>query len=160
MRARPVATAGALLSLVLILPACGGERAASAGGGPATESRAESAARPAGDGRCRRSLHPFLARMDTLREGLVVGMSYEQYLDGLREVKAAYDGVQADRVPVGCLIAAGGPGERALNRYIDAANVWGDCLATASCRTESIEPKLQSRWALASDLLSAAQSGL
>ncbi len=97
--------------------------------------------------------------MDALREGLVVGMSYEEYLDELREVKIAYDGIQADRVPVGCLVAAGGPGERALNRYIDAANTWGDCLATASCRTESIEPKLQRGWALASDLLSAAQSG-
>lgn len=114
----------------------------------------------AGDRRCQGQLRPFLDSMGALRKSLAVGLSYREYLRELREVRAAYDGIRAERLEIGCLLAAGTPGERALNRYIEAANTWGDCLSTASCSTESIEPRLQRKWAIASDLLTFAQSGL
>ncbi len=160
MRLSQAATLGVLLSLTLVLTACGDESTSGSGQATAAPSGARTAARSAADAGCRAQLHPFLGSMDTLREDLAVGLSYEDYLDELGEVQGAYDRIHADRLPVGCLLVAAGPGERALNRYIDAANVWGDCLATAACETESIERDLQRRWALASDLLSSAQSGL
>ncbi len=159
MRLSQAATLGALLSLALALAACGDEPTVGSGGAAAAPSRARPATAPAANARCRSQLRLFLASMAALRENLAAGLSYEDYLDELSEVRVAYDRIRAERLPVGCLLTAAGPGERALNRYIDAANTWGDCLASAACQTESIEPKLQRRWALASDLLSTAQSG-
>lgn len=159
MRFGQAATLGVLLSLALVLTACGDESTSASGQATPAPSGAEPVARSPADARCRGQLRPFLGSMDALREDLAVGLSYEGYLDELGEVRDAYDRIHADRIPVDCLLVAASPGERALNRYIDAANTWGDCLATAACETESIEPELQRRWALASDLLSAAQSG-
>jgi len=42
-----------------------------------------------------------------------------------------------------CLIAAGTPGEKALDQYIEAANEWRECRADISCGTYTIEPRLQ-----------------
>ena len=158
MRLGQAATAG-VLSLALVLTACGDEPTSDSGQATAP-GKAEPIARSSADARCRAQLRPFLDSMDALREDLAVGLSYEDYLDELREARKAYSRIRADRLPVGCLLVAAGAAERALNRYIDAANVWGDCLSTAVCETEAIEPKLQRRWALASDLLTSARSGL
>jgi hypothetical protein len=68
--------------------------------------------------------------------------------------------LEAGKLALGCLLASGGPGERAFNLYVDAANAWGDCLATASCNTRSIEPRLQREWALAARQLTVAREGL
>jgi hypothetical protein len=152
-----------LLSLALVLQACGGGDP-SAGAEPkapttATTARAKpAAATPSRD--CGGELNGLLASMDALRRKLAAGVSYDQYLHEIRGLTSTYDGIEADRVALGCLLASGTPAERALNRYIGAANTWGDCLASVSCGTESVEPKLQRRWALASDLLSSAQTGL
>lgn len=160
MRLGQAATLGVLLSLALVLTACEDESTSGSGQAMAAPSGAEPVARPSADPRCRAQLRPFLGSMDALREDLAVGLSYEDYLDELGEAREAYGRIRADRLPVGCLLVAAGAGERALNRYIDAANVWGDCLATAACETEAVEPKLQRRWALASDFLTSAQLGL
>jgi hypothetical protein len=96
--------------------------------------------------------------MDALRKKLAVGLSYEGYLHDVREARFVNDRIRADRLAIGCLTTVGTPAERALNRYIGAANTWGDCLAAASCDTESIEPRLQRSWARASDLLTEAQT--
>jgi hypothetical protein len=159
MRPSSAATVGILLSLALILPACGDERAASADRtvGPPGTAQAKA---PATNSPCRSQLHDFLGSMDALRDRLAVGLNYEDYLREVRAVKAVYEGIPVDRLAIGCLAATGSPGERALNRYLDAANTWGDCLAATSCETESLEAKLRRKWALASDLLSAAQQGL
>jgi hypothetical protein len=55
------------------------------------------------------------------------------------------------------LSSTGTPGEKALNKYIDATNAWGECLADASCTTATIEPVLQHKWRRASGFLSEAQ---
>lgn len=160
MRLSQAAILGALLSLALALAACGEESSSGSGRVTASPGGGEPVAAVSADGACRGQLSPFLDSMDALRENLAVGLSYEDYLGELGEARKAYGRIRADRLPAGCLLLAAGAGERALNRYIDAANVWGDCLATATCETEAIEPRLQRRWALASDLLSSAQAGL
>jgi hypothetical protein len=150
-----------LLSLALVLTACGaqgspGEDTVDA----AAPAGAAHGARAGGDATCGGQLRPLVAAMDTLRTDLATGLTYDQYVSGLRRVRAAYRRIRAGRLQLGCLVAAGTPAERAVNRYIEGANAWGKCLATAACETASIEPRLQSEWARASKLLSAAQAAL
>lgn len=152
------AIVGLLLGLALILPGCGGGATATAERDPA--SPAAGAARLRKEGVCELRLRGFLGSMDTLRARLAAGLSYNDYLAGVRATKAAYRGIDASQLPIGCLATVGTPAERAFNRYIGAANAWGDCLATTACDTESVEPKLQRRWALASELLSTAQRAM
>ncbi|HEU4736706.1 MAG TPA: hypothetical protein VFS48_06745 [Solirubrobacterales bacterium] len=98
--------------------------------------------------------------MSALRDELARGLSYEDYLREVQSVRSLYRDIEAGKLTVGCLLASGGPAERAFNLYIDAANTWGDCLATVSCSTRSIEPQLQRKWALAAHQLAVAQRGL
>lgn len=153
-------------TLALALSACGGDAPATAGGTTATtvESgaststpRAPAAVR---DRRCERQVSGFLAAMDTLRERLVAGLSYEQYVEEIELVRSSYDEVPIDELAIGCLLAAGTPGEKAFVRYIDAANSWGECIEETGCDALTVEPLLQKQWRRASRLLDEAQRGL
>jgi hypothetical protein len=159
MRLGPAATVGILLGLALILPACGEQHSEAVGTGTAPPRGAEAGFSEA-TRTCRAQLHDLLGSMDALRRKLAAGLRYDAYLHEVRAARGTYDGVPVDRLALGCLATAGAPAERALNRYTEAANTWGDCLASASCDTESVEPKLQHEWAIASERLSSAQRGL
>jgi hypothetical protein len=138
---------------------CGDDGAAMVdGSAPATVEKQASA--PQAAGRCQCQVGGFIESLDGLRRRLAVGLTYKYYIDEVRDLKRTYADVPVDRLAVGCLLAVAAPGEQALNEYIDAVNTWGDCLAVASCDTESVEPKLQHRWAFASDHLSLADDGL
>jgi hypothetical protein len=158
MRLSPAATVGILLGLALILPGCGDQSAPAADAVTATPPVAVGVS--AATRTCRAQLHGLLNSMDDLRGKLAVGLSYGAYLHEVKAAQAAYDGVPVDRLELACLVKTGTPAERALNGYIAAANIWGDCLTSASCDSESVEPKLQRRWVLAADHLSSAQKGL
>ncbi|HET9678339.1 MAG TPA: hypothetical protein VFP21_12645, partial [Solirubrobacterales bacterium] len=54
----------------------------------------------------------------------------------------------------------GTPGEQAFNRYIEAANDWGECVSEAGCSSATVEPVLQRRWRIASLFLSEADEAL
>jgi hypothetical protein len=159
MRLSSAATVCMLLGLALVLPACGGERTATAGGTTRVVKGAEAGKVPAA-GSCRRQLRGFVGSLDALREQLATGLDYRGYLSQVRGVRVVYEGIRADRLAIGCLIASGTSAERGFNLYIDAANAWGECLATASCETAAIEPELQRRWSRAAELVSEAQRGL
>jgi hypothetical protein len=161
MQLSSAATVGILLGLALMLSACG-EGATTAPPKPTSTARTTSAESPRSvttRSSCR-PLHPLLGSMAKLRDALVRGLTYDGYLREVRRVRGVYARLDADELTAGCLLASGGPAERALNLYIDAANAWGGCLATVSCDTHSVEPKLQRKWALAAQQLSAAQRGL
>jgi hypothetical protein len=98
--------------------------------------------------------------MAELRDKLAAGLDYRHYLSEVRRTRAVYHRIRAGRIPAACLVMGGGPAERALNLYIDAANAWGDCLATVSCNTRTIEPELQRSWARASRQLAIARRGM
>lgn len=165
MRSGPIAATAALLSLVLILPGCGEEGTATAGGEKektsATKSQASvPAATPNRVKRCGAELGDFLDAIESLGNTLAVGLDYEQYLGSVNRVRASYARVAADRLGLVCLGQVAAPAEAALNVYIDAANEWGNCLTNSSCDPESIEPKLQRDWERASDQLARARAGL
>jgi len=180
MRLSLAAIVGTLLALAIVLSACGDDRTKT-GDNPAGPLGGMRPARDAGEttsaaataersrsadevthprGVCRAQLHGFIGSLDVLRDKLARGLSYNQYLHEVQVLRAGYDKIDAEKLPLGCLFSSGTPAERAYDLYIDAVNAWGNCLATVSCDTASIEPKLQRKWALASAQLSTAQRGL
>jgi len=146
----------------LALAGCGGGSAAPGKGATTAASTPTAGAKPqahASPGSCASQLGPFLASIDTLRRKLEVGLSYEQYVAEVGAVKAAYAQLPVDRLPLDCLLKSGTPAERAFDKYIAAANTWGECLAETGCTAGTIESTLQDEWHLASHFLGAAASG-
>ena len=161
MRLSSAATVGILLGLALILSACGEDGTTSAEKPASTTNTVTDPTPHVATRRdsCRR-LRPFVGSMAGLRDDLARGLSYDDYLREVQSVRSVYARIDADKLSAGCLLASGGQAERALNLYIDATNTWGDCLATVSCNTRTVEPKLQCKWALAAQQVTAAQQGL
>jgi hypothetical protein len=155
---RRLAPLGCVLALLgtaaPALSACGGSDATTA-----VEKTAVPSGERAREGqeRCRDQVGGFLSSLAKLRGSLALGLSYEQYVAALGGVRAAYGEVPVGRLTIDCLASAGTPAEKALNRYIDAANAWGKCLSEAGCDTGSIEASLQKRWRIASHFLSEAR---
>lgn len=114
---------------------------------------------PAGD-LCQSQLGSFLGAMDGLRRRLAVGVTYDQYVAEVRGVRSIYGEIPTAKLQIDCLTAVATPGEKAFNRYIEAANDWGECVSELGCGSVEIEPALQRRWRIASHFLSAAQDGL
>ena len=140
---------------MLTMASCGSDEPASTERNPGSERSAPAKASASG-AQCKDHLGGLLRSLNTLRRRLAFGLSYERYVYDVRKVKAAYDEVPVDTLAIDCVVSAATPSERALNRYIAAANTWGDCLATAGCNSTSVEPKLQREWRRASNLLSEA----
>lgn len=147
-----------LVAAALALAGCGdGETRTVTRTGPAAtpaHSRAHGTKVAAG---CR--LGAFLHALDTLESHLAVGLSYEQYFAEVQRAKAAYAAVPVAKLELPCLIAAGTPGEKALDQYIEAANAWRECRADISCGTYTIEPRLQRKWRVAAHYLAHAKAG-
>jgi hypothetical protein len=172
LRATIVCLAAAALALPLA--SCGGDGPATAKSATAerpgakiegsVQNRADLARqRPqpvAPSGRCETQVGGFLDAMDELRRNLAIGLSYEQYVAEMKAIRSAYDAIPTERVALGCLKAAGTPGESGLNQYIAAGNTWTECVETPGCESASIEAELQRRWRKASRYLSKAQLGL
>lgn len=159
---------GCLIVAVLALNAigCGGQAPAApkTTGATQAEKIAKQAREPAKQradgGSCKAQVGGFLDAMDTLRNRLEVGLTYEQYVDEVRGIKAAYAGIPTDRLAIDCLIGVGTPGEKSFDVYIAASRYWAECAAAVSCQSSSIETRLQQEWKVASGLLSKAQDGL
>jgi hypothetical protein len=116
--------------------------------------------RPTPGGLCQSQVGSFVASMDSLRRRLAVGVTYDQYVAEVRGIRSTYRRIPIERVEIDCLDAVGTAAEKAFNRYIEAANDWGDCVSEVGCSSEAIEPVLQRRWRIASHFLSAADEGL
>ncbi|HEX5593659.1 MAG TPA: hypothetical protein VFX35_09975 [Solirubrobacterales bacterium] len=169
--ARPT-LAGCAVFAVLVISGCGGggsqppaKTDATVTGAAITTTTAEADAKrrkqqqPAA-GPCQGELGSFVASMDSLRRRLAVGVTFDQYLAEVRGIRSTYLEIPIDRVELDCLDAVGTPAEKAFNRYIEAANDWGDCVSEAGCSSETVEPVLQRRWRIASHFLSEADDGL
>jgi hypothetical protein len=169
--ARPILAGWALLA-VLILGGCGGggsnppaKTDATVTSPAITTTTAEADAKrrrqqqPAG-GPCQSQLGSFVASMDSLRRRLAVGVTFDQYAAEVRGIRSTYLEIPVGQVEINCLSAVATPAERAFNRYIEAADDWGECVSEAGCSSETVEPLLQRRWRIASHFLSEADDGL
>ncbi|MGN6217117.1 MAG: hypothetical protein ACTHN7_09220 [Solirubrobacterales bacterium] len=166
--------AGFALVAALLLCGCSGGDS-TAGGSPTVTSRestrpATTAStkqaqpkrqrRPRAGSLCQSQLGSFVGSMDGLRRRLAVGVTYDQYVNEVHAIDSTYRDVPVDEVEIDCLTAVGTPAEKAFNRYIEAANDWGECVSEAGCSSATVEPVLQRRWRIASHLLAEAEDGL
>jgi hypothetical protein len=160
--------AAGLAALAIALPGCGGDTTANARNTPVSSAENAAAKEPAAkpeeapalDQRCRNQVGTFLEVMAALRERLASGLSYEEYVGEIGVIRAAYDEVPVRKLTLPCLSSAGTPGELAFDRYIGAANSWGECIEEVGCDAAKIEPVLQKEWRRAALLLDEARSGL
>jgi hypothetical protein len=125
----------------------------------AEESRQVASRDPQGDGAdaCQARLGDFVDRMNDLRQSLLAGLSYDEYVVRVRAIRDAYEAVPVDKLGAACVTGPAADAEDAFNQYLRAANAWGECAATAGCAASEVEGKLQHRWKLASKRLDAAQ---
>ncbi len=115
----------------------------------------EGAASPGGG--CQARLGDLVDRMDDLRQALLAGLDYSEYVLRVQAVRAAYEAVPIDRLGLACVAGPADHAEAAFNQYLRAANLWGECAGTAGCAASSIESRLQHRWKVASKSLDAAK---
>lgn len=137
----------------LLLGGCGSSSTAPAATGASSTVTAGSTAS------CASQLRPLLGSLQGLRHRLEVGLSYEQYVAALGKARRAYAQLPVGRLSLGCLLHSGTPGEKALDKYIDAANAWGECLSEAGCNAATIESTLQDEWHVASHFLGETGAG-
>ena len=132
-----------------------------AGGADAGDRQAGGATaggKPAGAaGDCQEQLGEFVARMNDLRQSLLAGLSYAEYVVRVRAIRDAYEAVPVKQLDAACLDGPAGDAEDAFNQYLRAANTWGDCAATAGCAASEVEGKLQKHWKAASKRLDTAE---
>jgi hypothetical protein len=155
--------AAALAALAIALAGCGGNSAATADGTVAAATGTKASAKVeagAGNKRCESQVDGFLGAMDLLRERLVAGLSYEQYVAEINQVRASYDEVPVEQMALRCVANAGTPAEQAFGKYIAAANAWGECIGESGCDAPTVEPILQKQWRVAAHLLDEARRGL
>jgi hypothetical protein len=154
----------------LLLPGCGDEGDSGTGAEATVTSGATTPAKqpapqserrrvPAGDF-CQSQLGSFIGAMDSLRRRLAVGVTYDQYVNEVRGIRSIYGEIPVQRLRIDCLAAVATPGEKAFNRYIEAANDWGECVSELGCGSGDVEPVLQRRWRIASRFLAEAVGGL
>jgi hypothetical protein len=108
-------------------------------------------------GDCEAQLGDFLARMTDLRQSLLAGLSYAEYVVRVRAIRDAYEAVPVKKLESSCLDGPASDAEDAFNQYLRAANAWGECAGTAGCAASDIEGKLQRRWRIASKSLDQAK---
>jgi hypothetical protein len=153
----------ATIVTVLALAACGGGGSGSGSTGigkttvKAQEKPVASRSAKGNAGACQDRLADFLDRMDDLRQSLLAGLSYDEYVVRVRAIRAAYEAIPVDRLGVACVTGPAAAAEDAFNQYLRAANAWGECAATAGCAASEVEGKLQRRWRVASKRLDAAE---
>jgi hypothetical protein len=106
---------------------------------------------------CKAKIGDLVDRMDDLRQALLAGLDYSEYVLRVQAVRAAYEAVPVDRLGLACVAGPANDAEDAFNQYLRAANLWGECAGTAGCAASSIESRLQHRWKVASESLDAAK---
>lgn len=150
--------AALILGLSLALAACGG-------GGSSTQAETTIKAKEAKIVHqvttktigCESRIGEFVSRMDDLRQALLAGLNYSEYVVRVKAIRDAYEAVPVDKLGLECLGGAAGEAEAAFNQYLRAANLWGECAGTAGCAASSVEARLQRRWRIASKSLEEAK---
>jgi hypothetical protein len=110
---------------------------------------------------CESLLGGLLTSLEDLDSRLTgVGVNYQDYLQRVGDVSAAYGQVAIPQLPAECLTNVGIHAEGAMNAYIEAGDTWSDCVGDFGCDIDAIDPELQERWVKASGLVDNARNGL
>lgn len=153
------ASCAALVGLALALTGCGGGSPSAPQGtgaqgpgqaAPTREGTGAGTGSAIAGGSCPTELSRFTRSLQRLRRRLVAGLTYAEYLGGVKALGSEYAAIPIATMPSTCLIAAGTPSERAFDIYVEAANRWGGCLSEPGCDAGDVEAPLQAEWHLAS----------
>jgi hypothetical protein len=101
--------------------------------------------------------------LDVLRDldsRLSVGLNFASYGEYVGDARVAYDRIDVEDIGAACLADVAVPAEEALNAYVDAYNIWNECIGDVDCANESITPDLQAKWADATEAIESALDAL
>lgn len=109
---------------------------------------------------CRRQLGKLLNALTTLNGRLGVGLNYATYFEEVGEANVAYQKIPFKQLSLECMGKVGVPSEKALNRYVDAADIWDECFEDLYCDNDAVDEKLNREWLKAGRLVAQARRGL
>jgi len=111
---------------------------------------------------CEDTLGDFQEAISELNSRLDIGLNYDEYTDAVADAKVEYDQIDFDDLSdnTKCLGSVGVPLEKAMNKYIQAANIWSKCFDDLECSNDQINGKLQVRWAEATLKIEKAKDAL
>ena len=105
---------------------------------------------------CSSKIGPLMTTIGDLNSRLDVGLTFSSYSDRVGSVRVAYDRIPPYSLTGPCLSAANAAAA-AYNQYLDAYNIWNNCISSLSCTTNSVTPQLQTYWAAASTKVEKAK---
>lgn len=151
------AIAAALTCLGLVA-GCGGpseaekkavaeKKAAAAEKKEAERVAAERAEQQAAYDACETALRKLANSLSSINSRLSIGVLYEDYNTRVGDASVAYDKVDFDSLSDDCR-ASSEPLRGAINAYIAAANVWGDCMRDFDCDVNEnpTKGKIDAKW--------------
>ncbi|MGI8578423.1 MAG: hypothetical protein ACR2KG_11035 [Nocardioidaceae bacterium] len=110
---------------------------------------------------CARQMTPLLTKLKDLDSRLGVGMQQADYNTAVGDAKVAYDQITPGAVPADCTSQVWTALESALNRYINADNVWSNCIQDTYCTMDTdATPKMQAAWSKAKASIQTATTNL
>lgn len=110
---------------------------------------------------CADEMSPLLDDLSTLDARLDVGLDLDEYSDLLGNASVSYDAMDIDAPEPDCISDVGVPLENALNRYIDIASTWNDCIwEDTYCTMDDIDAEMQLAWKRSSRLIEKASANL
>jgi hypothetical protein len=149
--------------IAVVVAACGGGIVP---GGGSTDAAPTSSPLPTVDVpdvvpiNCPDEVIELVETLEDLDSRLSVGLNFSAYSERVGDARVAYDRIDVGDLDSGCIEHVGAPAEDAMNAYINAYNVWNDCIGDIDCDNDSITPELQAEWADATELIQEARDGL
>jgi hypothetical protein len=97
-------------------------------------------------GRCQHQLKPLAGRLDGLRAHLIAEPGYRQYVGAVRNLRLTYAKTPFAQSDIHCLRGPARTAEKAVNRYVRAANLWTRCQADPRCDLQVAKTAIAREW--------------
>jgi hypothetical protein len=110
---------------------------------------------------CQSLLGDFLTALTELDSKVAAGLPFENYGQQVGDIRVTYERIETSSVGSDCLMAVQLPAERAFNRYVEAYNIWNNCVGNGTeCTEAEVMSKLEAKWAEATSQIDAAEAAL
>jgi hypothetical protein len=109
---------------------------------------------------CEAALGGLLDTLHEIDSRLGVGIQVEDYTQRVGDARVEYDQVPFRQTDQDCVLEVGVPAEDAINLYIQAGNIWNNCIQNFGCSLDEVEPKMQRKWSQATRELREADQAL
>lgn len=109
---------------------------------------------------CRSATAPALTALDELRAKLLTGLSYDGFVDEVRELRKVVGAMPVGQMNLACLQGAAGLAAGVFNEYTYAVAAWGECIARRSCDLRSNQPVIERKFWVAGLFIDEAHAAL